>query len=349
MAGRSNRENFEPMGLAPISSMRNCRKNASDLRQYVYDLTKSLVSRIFDKAEKTGGKKAEEALHDMRVATRRLRETLSMFGLFYPPRRLKKALSRVKKVTRVLGVTREVDVNAMLLASLPIPETASSAQRMAKEHLLEILEGERARRHRKMQKAFPRLDLMALQRELRALTKSGMTAEIKIHSSSPSDPMNASGNSWLESLWQEKGRPFLQCNVEKLKAMDDHALHQLRIQTKKLRYALEIINPIFGNSFDLLIQSARELQDLLGECHDSDVLMAFIRDHREALKVGNRLLLAEATEEVIGTLQSKKEKAIQKVPHLFAVFFATLDLALPASSRPSDPAIAPITASKSGN
>jgi CHAD domain-containing protein len=349
VAGRTKREYVEPMGLAHLSSLENRRENASELRQYVYELATTLVSRIFNRAEKIGGKKAEEALHDMRVATRRLRETLSMFVLFYPPRRLKRVLARIKKMTQVLGLPREADVNAALMARLPMPGNASSTQQAAKEHLLEILEDERVRRHRKMKKAFSRLDLAALKRELRSLSKAGMTREMRIPASSHFDPMNAPERSWLESLWREKGRPFLQYDEEKLRAMDDQALHQLRIQTKKLRYALEIINPIAGNSFDLLIQSARELQDLLGECHDFDVLMAVIRNHREALKAGNRLLLAEAMGEVIGTLQSKKEEAIQKVPRLFAVFFATLDLALPASFRPSASAITPATASKSGD
>jgi CHAD domain-containing protein len=59
-----------------------------------------------------------ERVHDMRVATRRLRAALEIFEPCFPRKRWRKALKRVKALADALGARRDLDVEIELLESL---------------------------------------------------------------------------------------------------------------------------------------------------------------------------------------------------------------------------------------
>lgn len=59
-----------------------------------------------------------EHVHDMRVATRRLRAALEIFAPCFPRKRYRKALKRVKALADALGERRDADVEIELLESL---------------------------------------------------------------------------------------------------------------------------------------------------------------------------------------------------------------------------------------
>jgi CHAD domain-containing protein len=59
-----------------------------------------------------------EPVHDMRVATRRLRAALEVFEPCFPRKRHRRALRRVKALADALGVRRDLDVEIELLEGL---------------------------------------------------------------------------------------------------------------------------------------------------------------------------------------------------------------------------------------
>jgi CHAD domain-containing protein len=68
------------------------------------------------------------------------------------------------------------------------------------------------------------------------------------------------------------------------------ALHDMRIAAKRLRYVLELTaETYFGAYAATGAKRARELQDLLGEIHDCDVLIARVGDRAELRFVAARL------------------------------------------------------------
>ena len=59
-----------------------------------------------------------ERVHDMRVATRRLRAALEIFEPCFPQKRHRKALKKVKALADALGERRDADVEIALLEGL---------------------------------------------------------------------------------------------------------------------------------------------------------------------------------------------------------------------------------------
>jgi len=98
-------------------------------------------------------------LHDMRVATRRLRAAREVFGECFPHKRFRKALKKVKALADALGERRDRDVAIEFLAEFAeaAPEAERPAltariealreeQRQANDYLVPYLEGKRLRK-----------------------------------------------------------------------------------------------------------------------------------------------------------------------------------------------------------
>ena len=83
-----------------------------------------------------------ERVHDMRVATRRLRAALEVFEPCFPSKRHHKALKRVKALSDALGERRDADVEIALLESLT--DEAAETDRAALHRLIDELRLRRA-------------------------------------------------------------------------------------------------------------------------------------------------------------------------------------------------------------
>lgn len=59
----------------------------------------------------------------------------------------------------------------------------------------------------------------------------------------------------------------------------DDQLHKLRISSKRCRYAAEAVAPVAGKRARNFARAASELQEVLGEHHDSVVAVQWLRDH----------------------------------------------------------------------
>jgi CHAD domain-containing protein len=75
------------------------------------------LDRMLENADGTAAGDVE-ALHDMRVGSRRLRAALSVFGKIFPAAELRELDRRVKRVTDALGAVRDLDVQIESLTAL---------------------------------------------------------------------------------------------------------------------------------------------------------------------------------------------------------------------------------------
>ena len=69
-------------------------------------------------------------------------------------------------------------------------------------------------------------------------------------------------------------------------------MHDMRIAAKRLRYVLELVGFCFGEVGAEAQSRARELQEVLGEIHDCDVMLARIAASRASEPAGFDALAA---------------------------------------------------------
>ena len=255
MASRMRANGAEPKTRTPGDFLRRC------LRE---------ISR-HEKAVLSGND--PDAVHDMRVASRRLRAALAFLKSALPERTWRRALRRARRVTRAAGDLRQFDVNAQLLDRL-IAEAAEV--RPAAEFARPFLAADRVLALTTSRKALRRADPGKLRKEVQHLARLLDDRDLQALSR-PAAKKAARRARRLSRLWGSNGAgPGLGAST-----VDKARLHAIRIATKKLRYHLETGKRICGWQVEAAIETAREIQDAFGELHDDESLRHWCESHRD--------------------------------------------------------------------
>jgi CHAD domain-containing protein len=98
------------------------------------------AAEVFEHADGVLDTEEIERLHDMRVATRRLRAALEVFEPCFPRKRFRKALKRVKKLADALGERRDADVELEFLTGFAAEAPATDREALAE--LIAAVRGE---------------------------------------------------------------------------------------------------------------------------------------------------------------------------------------------------------------
>ena len=97
-----------------------------------------------------------EYVHRMRVASRRLRNALALFGDDLPRKHYSAWRGEMRRVTRALGAARDIDVQITLVQEF-LKQDTDEAQRVGIERLLLRLRQQRSRLQGKVIRALDRL------------------------------------------------------------------------------------------------------------------------------------------------------------------------------------------------
>lgn len=108
-----------------------------------------------------------ERVHDMRVATRRLRAVLETFGGAFPKRELRPVLRDVKKLADALGARRDPDV--AIAALLAFAAEVPASDRAGAESLATALREEQSAGNERLSRALKEMAERDLRGRLEAL------------------------------------------------------------------------------------------------------------------------------------------------------------------------------------
>ena len=312
------------------------------IREFASEMALHFTGAIFDNLE--GSKSGEvEPLHDMRVASRRLRETLRLFQSYYAPVRFRKLSRKARRITRVLGLPREMDVNLELLRRCQF--AGGLVFHATCEHLLALFEAEQARLKRRMLREFERLELKEFENDLRVLADSAVPPRSKTHLLF-AEHQSAEFELFMQQMPQlllDKAKPILEFEPTPDALQNDNRLHELRIRTKKLRYALEILKPLLpATTGEAPIELCRALQDVLGEFHDHTVLIERLQRHQQELLQKGLLLLSHGCSRIAAELQEARLSLTPQIEPAHRELVRALDAYL--KPKQETPAALPTTA-----
>ena len=221
----------------------------------------------------------EVSVHQARVASRRLREALPVLGATADDEALGRAERRVRRITRALGPVRELDVTLSLLAEL---EGKGAAPKRAIARVRKAVVEERSKRRRAMLAEIKPARLEKLRKRLVRVAAPATRKEqtrTAIHEAAIKAAERAGR---LRDAIDEAGSIYLA-----------DRLHRVRIEAKKLRYALEIHRELSHSRSTARLNRLKHQQDLLGRVHDLEVLIEHTREVQATLPADNRRAMAE--------------------------------------------------------
>ncbi|MBP8132529.1 MAG: CHAD domain-containing protein [Candidatus Hydrogenedentes bacterium] len=222
-------------------------------------LVESLTSRVRTLRENIDTVLNEEpdGIHDMRVASRRLRAALSECAPLLPkgPRNELRRIAR--RVTRLLGRARELDVTLEMLAQF---SAIHADAREAAAALARPLREERARLSPDCIEAAhlaacEDLDALLVRLFEGAHPRAGRVLEI------------------VSRRLKRRFEALFRCYEKWMETGDREQLHRVRVAFKKLRYACELFAPFFDDNLHGCIQELRQLQEHLGAWNDARALL----------------------------------------------------------------------------
>ena len=218
-----------------------------------------------------------EALHDMRVASRRLREALEIFQACFPPKIYDRLYERVRRVTRALGRARDADVAVDYFAKL-LADSQNVIEQVALQEVLRRLAKQQTRRRTEMQHELDKVqpaDLLA--RFEKAFNNMERT---------PPSRQRGSRTALLlaRRLFAQRLREVFACQRLIKGEGDIEGLHNLRIAVKKLRYAMETLDFAGGEQVKENLKFFKKLQTGLGDLHDRDVFGETVQQRLDKLK-----------------------------------------------------------------
>jgi CHAD domain-containing protein len=206
-----------------------------------------------------------EAVHDMRVATRRLRSALRDFAPLWRKRPLKNVNQDLKKLADSLGAARDEDVAIAALAKL----RKKSTDKAVKTGIGKLIDERREKRERAqadLTKTLAAAAIDDLQKRFYAALEE--TAQKKTNARAISFT-DAGRDVVLKSL-----REFCDLSPSLYAPHEIKKLHKLRIAAKRLRYAIELFTACWGERIAPFAQEVSKMQTYLGEVHDADIRIA---------------------------------------------------------------------------
>jgi CHAD domain-containing protein/uncharacterized protein YjbK len=204
-----------------------------------------------------------EGVHGMRVSTRRLRAALNVFSSVIPSRSAG-LNDELRWLGLRLGIVRDLDV---MINALPDRAKAAGLEPDDLEIAIKLLERQRSKAQKTMLQAINSRRQAHVQDRLERLGQTVLR-----HSRRSSTRLE--GTRAIRRVYARLRRDA------KLALEPDaplSAIHTLRKTAKRVRYALEFLEPVIGKTAKDAIAHLKTVQERLGQINDSSVMLEKLR------------------------------------------------------------------------
>ena len=242
-----------------------------------------------------------EDLHDMRVSTRRMRAAWRVFDGAFKAGKTRKIRRHLETIADRLGVVRDLDV---LIEGLEAYGTGlDEEQRPGLGPLNTLWRRQRGNARAQLISELDSPSYAAFVKEMEEFLEDGANSAAAI--ASPTSPHRVRDRA-ASKIWAayESVRAYELV----LPWADVETLHDLRIATKWLRYALEFFGETLGPDFPRLLERVVALQEHLGLLHDADVASKLARDMLVA-RAGD---LSSVESDAIGSYLRSRERELER-------------------------------------
>lgn len=231
---------------------------------------KTALSKLFDDMDDLRQAalkwKDPEGVHDMRVASRRLRSAISDFMPYVHKRELTDTIKQIKSIADALGEVRDQDVAIPALEKLA-SEWPSKADKTL-EALIDTRKEARKVARQELKDAIVKAKLKEVRSDFDAAVTGATAPRQSSRKSSKSSP------SYLEmakAIIQDRLSDLEELSDSFYRPLQIDELHEMRIAAKRLRYAIELFQECLDPSVLKFAKAASQLQSSLGRVHDCDM------------------------------------------------------------------------------
>ena len=212
-----------------------------------------------------------DAVHKMRVSTRRMRSALSSYRKVLAPEPAREVRTELKWFAGVLGAARDAQVLRARLQALVGTQPAELVMGPVQQRIDEELLGDYRLAHAEVARV---LDGDRYRRLLERLESVIDSPEFTAAAEAPA--AQTAGR----MLRRDRKRLHRQVRDAREARSEDHrseSLHDARKDAKRLRYAAEVAQPVRASGSAELAAGAEHVQKILGEYQDSVVSRDYLR------------------------------------------------------------------------
>lgn len=269
-------------------------------------------------AHEPGTRKGDdiEELHDMRVATRRMRAAFRVFAPYFQRRAIRSHVAGLRRTARALGAVRDLDVLAHKARAYldTLPE--------GREHDLDPLllqwqtEREDARDAMLASLDSPKYGAF---KDAFWLFLETPGSGAKASRGFPPEPLKARHVVPVRILERWASVQAFDAALEEASLP---ALHALRIECKRLRYTLEFFRETLGDEVQDVISEVVRLQDHLGDLNDADVANSMLSEFLFARSGDAQAerVIAPGVVSYLAVKQRELQELLETFPQTWALF-----------------------------
>jgi CHAD domain-containing protein len=257
----------QPTQGSPASSAGRRRASSRSLHPYVQadahplaPLVERYCARFFSLFAPVLAADNVEAVHDLRVVTRRLEQALVALCPEGPTKPIKRLHRMLRRIRRALGTWRNCDV-ALEMAAKRRRGTRSPRRRSAWSLVYSHLEQRRLEECMHARRKLLGKDLRGFARRLQAAFRELLPA-------TPPERLRTLVRTTAEAAWARWCETCARAEAVR----DVTSVHALRVATKRLRYQVELARELGDVDAEPLLEWCRALQERLGDWHDHHML-----------------------------------------------------------------------------